>query len=124
VLLQAICDRLGPAAIDAFAQRWLHRLPMPLTRDDERSGYWWELSMRQVEVSRTIVFDAPRRARGFFEALIADNLDIGRPASVGIIFARKIRRHQRDLPHHHRPPGDRPGRRRGRPQRLLQELAG
>ena len=48
--------------------------------------------MRQVEVSRTIVFDAPRRARGFFEALIADNLDIGRPASVGIIFARQIRR--------------------------------
>ena len=91
-LLQAICDRLGPAAIEAFAQRWLHRLPMPLTRDDERSGYWRELSMRQVEVSRTIVLDAPRRARSFFEALIADNLDIGRPASVGIIFARQIRR--------------------------------
>jgi hypothetical protein len=91
-LLQAICDRLSPAAIDAFAQRWLHRLPMPLTEHDERAGYWWELSMRQVEVSRTIVFDAPRRARAFFEALIADNLDIGRPASVGIIFGRKIRR--------------------------------
>jgi hypothetical protein len=56
--LQAICDRLGPAPIEAFAQRWLHRLPMPLSRDDERGGYWWELSMRQVEVSRTIVFDA------------------------------------------------------------------
>ena len=89
-LLQAICDRLGPAAIEAFAQRWLHRLPMPLTRDDERSGYWWELSMRQVEVSRTIVLDAPRRARAFFEALIADNLDVGRPANVEIIFGRKI----------------------------------
>ena len=48
--------------------------------------------MRQVEVSRTIVFDAPRHARGFFEALIADNLDIGRPHNVEIIFARKIRR--------------------------------
>ena len=92
VLLQAICDRLGPAAIEAFAQRWLHRLPMPLTEHDEGAGYWWELSMRQVEVSRTIVFDAPRRARAFFESLIADNLDIGRPASVGIIFGRRIRR--------------------------------
>ena len=91
-LLQRICDQLRPGTIESFAQRWLHRLPMPLTRDDERSGYWWELSMRQVEVSRTIVFDAPRRARGFFEALIADNLDIGRPASVGIIFGRRIRR--------------------------------
>jgi hypothetical protein len=91
-LLQRICDQLRPGTIEAFAQRWLHRLPMPLTRDDERSGYWWELSMRQAAVSRTIVFDAPRRARGFFEALIADNLDVGRPASVGIIFGRRIRR--------------------------------
>jgi hypothetical protein len=48
--------------------------------------------MRQVEISRTIVFDAPRHARGFFEAPISDNLDIGRPHNVEIIFARKIRR--------------------------------
>jgi plasmid stabilization system protein ParE len=48
--------------------------------------------MRQVEVSRTIVFTAPRRARGFFEALIADNLDIGRPDHVEIIFGRKVAR--------------------------------
>ena len=42
--------------------------------------------MRQVEVSRTLVFDAPRHARGFFEALVADNLDIGRPDNVELIF--------------------------------------
>ena len=48
--------------------------------------------MRQVEVSRTIVFDAPRHARGFFEALVADNLDIGRPHNVEIIFGRRVRR--------------------------------
>jgi hypothetical protein len=90
--LQAICDRLQPGTIEVFAQRWLHRLPMPFGRDDQRAGYWREISMRQAGVSRTIVFDAPRRARGFFEALIADNLDIGRPASVEIIFGRKIRR--------------------------------
>jgi hypothetical protein len=103
--LQAICDRLGPAAIQAFAQRWLHRLPVPFTGHDEVAGYWWELSMRQIEVSRTIVFDAPRRARGFFEALIADNLDVGRPASVGIIFGRRIRR---DTPGTFRTTVDRP----------------
>ncbi len=91
-LLQKICDRLQPGTIDVFAQRWLHRLPMPFSHADQRAGYWWELSMRQVEVSRTPVFDAPRRARAFFEALIADNLDIGRPASVEIIFSRHIHR--------------------------------
>jgi hypothetical protein len=73
-------------------QRWLARLPLPLGEADRDGGYWWECSMRQVEVSRTIVFDAPRHARGFFEALIADNLDLGRPANVEIIFGRKIRR--------------------------------
>jgi hypothetical protein len=90
--LQEICDRLGPGTIEVFAQRWLHRLPLPFDRGDQRAGYWWEISMRQVEVSRTIVLDAPRRARAFFEALIADNLDIGRPANVEIIFGRRIRR--------------------------------
>jgi hypothetical protein len=76
--LQAICVRLGPADIQAFADRWLQVLPLPLTVSDQAAGYWWELSLRQVEVSRTIVFDAPRRARGFVEALVADNLDLGR----------------------------------------------
>jgi hypothetical protein len=45
-----------------------------------------------VEISRTIVFDAPRHARGFFEALAAGNLGIGRPHNAEIIFARKVRR--------------------------------
>ena len=43
-------------------------------------------------MSRTLVSGAPRRARAFFEALIADNLDVGRPANVEIIFNRHIRR--------------------------------
>jgi hypothetical protein len=90
--LQEICDRLQPGTIEVFAQRWLNRLPLPFGRADQRAGYWWEISMRQVEVSRTLVFDAPRRARVFFEALIADNLDVGRPANVEIIFNRHIRR--------------------------------
>lgn len=46
--------------------------------------------MRQIEVSRTIVFDAPRNGRAFFEALVADNLDLGRPEQVELIFGRKI----------------------------------
>jgi hypothetical protein len=47
--------------------------------------------MRQIEMSRTIVFDAPRRARGFFEAVHADNLDIGHPDEIKVIFGRRIR---------------------------------
>lgn len=48
--------------------------------------------MRHVEVSPTFVFDAPRHVRGFFEALIADNLDLGRPHNVETSFRRRIRR--------------------------------
>ena len=90
--LQAICDRLGPGAIQVFAERWWSILPLPLTEHDRAAGYWWELSMRQVETSRTLVFDAPRRARSFFEALVADNLDIGRPELIELIFKRGQRR--------------------------------
>src|SRR6266404_8902105 len=60
--LQAICNRLQSGTIEVFFQRWLNRLPLPLTRADGDLGYWWELSMAQVEVSRTLVFDAPRHA--------------------------------------------------------------
>ena len=88
--MQAICDRLGPAHIQAFSDRWLARLPLPLTAEDRGHGYWWELSMRQIEVSRTMVFDQPRNGRVFFEALVADNLDLGRPEQVELIFGRKI----------------------------------
>ena len=74
-----------------FFQRWLHRLPLPLTAADRDAGYWWELSMAQVEVSRTLVFTQPRYARGFFDALVTDNLDLGRPDTIEIIFDRQVR---------------------------------
>jgi hypothetical protein len=63
--LQAICDRFGPADVQAFFDRWTRVIPAPFTPADRAAGYWWELSMRQVEVSRTLVFDDPRRARGW-----------------------------------------------------------
>ena len=89
--LQGICDRLGPGPIMVFFERWMSRLPLPLTAADRAAGYWWELSLRQAGVSRTIVFDAPRQARAFLEALIADNLDLGRPENVEMLFKRSPR---------------------------------
>ena len=89
--LQAICDRLGPTNPGVLQPL----VDLPADAADRRGpggGYWWELSMRQVETSRTLVFDAPRQARAFFEALVADNLDIGRPDHVELIFAGHPRR--------------------------------
>jgi hypothetical protein len=90
--LQEICDRLGPEQINAFFYRWTAVIPVPWTETDRAAGYFWDLSMRQVEVSRTLVFDDPRRARRFFEALVADNVDIGRPEEVSAVFARQVRK--------------------------------
>jgi hypothetical protein len=90
--LQAICDRFGAADVQGFFDRWTAVIPTPFTAADRDAGYWWELSMRQVEVSRTLVFDDPRRARGFFESLVEDNVGIGRPHEVAIVFARQVRK--------------------------------
>jgi len=116
--LQAICDRLGPGHIRVFAERWWARLPLPFTRADRQAGYWWDISMRQVEVATTITFTAPRHARAFFEALAADNLDIGRPGQHGDhLQPAGPLRHQGRVPHCRRP-----GQRRRRGQRLLPAL--
>lgn len=89
--LAAICDRFRPGDVQGFFNRWINQIPTPFTAQDRAAGYWWELSMRQVEVSRTLVLDDPRRARRFFEALVADNVGIGRPAEVHVVFGRDRR---------------------------------
>ena len=121
-LLQRICDVLQPGTIEVFFQRWLHRLPLPLGPADQQAGYWWECSMAQVEVSRTIVFTQPRYARAFFDALVTDNLDLGRPDTIEIIFDRQVRGgKQRAHPGHLQDQGDHP-RHPGHRQCLLQAL--
>jgi len=75
--------------VQGFFDRWITVIPTPFTAADRAAGYWWELSMRQVEVSKTLVFDDPRRARSFFEALVTDNVDIGRSERVNVVFGHR-----------------------------------
>jgi hypothetical protein len=89
--LQAICDRFGPADVEGFFACWTRVIPTPFTEADREAGYFFELSMRQVEVSRTLVFDDPRRARGFFESLVQDNIGVGRPQEIHAVFGRDRR---------------------------------
>jgi hypothetical protein len=88
--LQRICDRLGSAAVRRFFSRWQRRLPSPFTADDLRAGCTYDLAFRQFEISHTQVFDRPAAGRAFFEGVIRDHLDIGRPDSVALIFDRRI----------------------------------
>ena len=45
--LQAICDRLDAADVQACLDRWLGRLPLPLTRADAAAGFGYTLSILQ-----------------------------------------------------------------------------
>jgi hypothetical protein len=90
--LQAACDALGPADVQAFFDRWSQQLPWPMTPADRAAGYDHRLAISQLEMSLTDVFDRPVQGRHFFEALIRDNLDLGRPDRVGLLFPIRIQR--------------------------------
>jgi hypothetical protein len=88
--LQAICDGLSAAKIDALLRKWLRRLPHPFTAADRRAGYRYDVSILQAEFSLTQVLDRPEHGRLFFEQVIRENLDLGRPDQVQLIFGRKV----------------------------------
>jgi hypothetical protein len=90
--LQQICDRLGEEQIDALLRKWLAMLPHPFTAADRAAGYRYELSILQAEFSLTQMLDTPVSGRMFFEQVIRDNLDIGRPDQVALVFNRRLKR--------------------------------
>ena len=88
--LQAICDSLDEGKIEALARKWLDILPNPYSAADQAAGYRYDISVLQAEFSLTQVLDKPVSGRIFFDQVICDNLAIGRPDQVGLIFDRKI----------------------------------
>ncbi len=93
--LQRICDRLGAGAVENFFWRWFARLPSPFTAEDAKAGYVYEMAFRQFEVSETCVFSRPQAGRMWFEGVIRDHLDVGRPDQVALVFDRRINRRTR-----------------------------
>src|SRR6266536_1775629 len=89
---QAICDGLGAEQIDARMRTWLGRLPQPFTAKDREAGYRYAVSILQAEFSLTQVLDRPLTGRVFFEEVIREQLDLGRPDQVQLIFDRRITR--------------------------------
>jgi len=88
--LQAICDSLDQDKIQALARKWLDILPNPYSAADQAAGYRYDISVLQAEFSLTQVLDKPVSGRIFFDQVIHDNLAIGRPDQVGLIFDRRI----------------------------------
>ena len=71
-------------------RQWLKRLPHPFTAKDRLAGYRYDVSILQAEFSLTQVLDRPLSGRVFFEEVIRENLDLGRPDPVQLIFQRRI----------------------------------
>jgi len=90
--LQQLCDRLSSWHIEAFFKKWLSLLPYPFSEDDRHCGYRHRLSIWQLEVSLTQVFDRPLWGRRFFEEVIRDNVDQGRPDRIQLLFERRVTR--------------------------------
>ena len=88
--MQQLADRLSPARIARFWKKWQRRLPCPFSIDERCSGYDYEVSMSQVEFALTQVVDRPVHGRIFFEEVIRENLDLGRPESIQLIFDRRV----------------------------------
>jgi len=90
--LQAICDGLSAAKIDALLRKWLRLVPHPFTGADRKAGYRYDISILQAEFATTQVLDRPVHGRLFFEQVIRENLDLGRPEEIQLIFNRRIPR--------------------------------
>jgi hypothetical protein len=89
---QAICDGLSADKIETLARKWLRLLPHPFTRKDRKAGYRYEVSILQAEFALTQVLDRSLSGRIFFEDVIRENLDLGRPDQVSLIFGRRVSR--------------------------------
>ena len=90
--LQNICDGLSAEKIDGLLRKWLRLLPHPFTGADRAAGYRYDISILQAEFSLTQVLDRPAHGRLLFEQVIRENLDLGRPEQVQLIFGRRITR--------------------------------
>ncbi|HUZ78481.1 MAG TPA: hypothetical protein VMV93_12960 [Chloroflexota bacterium] len=88
--MQAIADELSPHHIQRLAAKWLARLPQPFSDADREAGYHYDLSILQAEFALTQVVDRPLTGRVFFEEVIRENLDLGRPKQVQLIFDRRV----------------------------------
>jgi hypothetical protein len=89
---QGLCETLSAQKIDALLRKWLRRLPHPFTQADRAAGYRYDISILQAEFSLTQVLDRPVTGRAFFEEVIRENLDIGRPSQAQLIFERRVNR--------------------------------
>ena len=67
-------------------------MPHPFEPADREQGIRYDISILQAEFARTQVFDRPAQGRVFFDEVLREHLDMGRPDHVQLIFDRRVTR--------------------------------
>ena len=88
--MQTLADGLTPRRIERFLRKWQDRLPCPFSARQQAAGYRYDASMCQIEFALTQVVDRPVHGRIFFEEVLRENLDLGRPDNMQLIFEHRV----------------------------------
>lgn len=87
---QRCATALDERVIAGVFAKWMARLPHPFPATDRAAGYDYSVSILQAEFALTQVFDRPLTGRQFFEQVIKDNVSLGHPSQLQLIFERRI----------------------------------
>ena len=91
--MQRLADGLTADKVDALLRKWLARLPHPFSASDREQGIRYDISILQAEFAlHPGLRPAAAQGRVFFEEVVRENLDMGRPDHVQLIFNRRVNR--------------------------------
>ena len=90
--VQQIANNITASKIENMIRGWLKEIPTPIGCLKRRIRIRYEISMLQVEYALTQVWKKAQNGRQFFEQAIRENLDLGRPENIGLVFNKRITR--------------------------------
>ena len=92
---QRIANGITAIKLNKLVRKWIRIVPNPMDflpkrRGDLTLGY--QVSMLQTEIACTQLWKKAADGLQFFEQVIRENIDLGRPDKVGVIFGKQIRK--------------------------------
>lgn len=91
---QKIADSISANKLEKLVRKWIRLVPNPLGMMPTRRGHLtlkYNISILQIEFARTQLWEKASHGLEFFEQVIRENFDLGRPEKVGAIFQKRIR---------------------------------
>lgn len=90
---QKIANSITATKLEKLVRKWIKLAPNPLAEMPHRRGnitLKYHISMLQMEFARTQLWKKASDGLKFFEQVIRENIDLGRPEKVGVIFNKRI----------------------------------